>query len=124
MPTHSRLVVTSAVLLATEVYSSEVIQVAKCSARKKPAPQVSRPWRRLRARSTWPDCQSASGVMISAASPEAQGGDGQRRQAIALRQARQNGAEGNRQQPDAEDDKRQPARWGFALFHASAASAG
>ncbi len=69
MPTQSRLVVTSAVLLATEVYSSEVIQVAKCSARKKPAPQVSRPCRRLSARSTWPDCQEAIGVMISAASP-------------------------------------------------------
>jgi hypothetical protein len=43
MPIHSRLVVTSAVLLATEVYSSELIQVAKCSARKNPAPQAAGP---------------------------------------------------------------------------------
>jgi hypothetical protein len=34
-PIHRRLLVTSAVLLATEVHSSEVIQVAKCRARKK-----------------------------------------------------------------------------------------
>jgi hypothetical protein len=43
--------------------------------------------------------------MIKRRQSQAQGGDGQGRQAIALRQPRQNGAEGNRQQPDAEDDK-------------------
>ena len=45
MPIHSRLVVTSAVLLATDVYSSELIQVVKCSVRKRPAPPVSSPYR-------------------------------------------------------------------------------
>ena len=59
MPIDSRLVVTRAVLLATEVYSSEVMQVAKCSARKKPAPQVSSSCRRLSERSVCPGCLRA-----------------------------------------------------------------
>jgi hypothetical protein len=61
MPIHSRLVVTSAVLLATEVYSSEVIQVAKCSARKKPAPQVSRACRGSAYAASGPTARGRSG---------------------------------------------------------------
>ncbi len=71
-PIHSGLVVTSAVLEATEVYSSELIQVAKCSARKKPAASAMPICLRVRRASSWRDCRKATGVMISAAKPSRQ----------------------------------------------------
>ena len=71
-PIHKGLVVTSAVLDATEVYSSELIQVAKCSARKKPAASAIATCRRVSRASSWRDCSSATGVMMSAAKPSRQ----------------------------------------------------
>ena len=52
MATHRGVVATSAAELATVVYSSEVIQVAKCTARKAPESSASSHWRRVRAASS------------------------------------------------------------------------
>ena len=71
-PIHNGLVVISAVLEATEVYSSEVIQVAKCSARKKPAVSAITSCRRVSRVSSWRACSSATGVMMRAAKPSRQ----------------------------------------------------
>ena len=61
------LVVTRATLLATLVYSSEEIQVAKCSARNAPAALAKRQSPRVRARSSAPLLARAKGRRISAA---------------------------------------------------------
>ena len=65
--THSGVVVTSTTELATVVYSSEVIQVAKWTARNSPESSASPRVRRVRARSSgrW-RCQT-SGASTSAA---------------------------------------------------------
>ena len=62
------LVVTSTVLLATEVYASELIQVAKCAASRQPASNARRRSRRDKPRISLPTRASASGVSSSAAS--------------------------------------------------------
>ena len=68
-PIHNKLVVTSAVLLATEVYSSELIQLAKRKARKKPAPKASMICWLVSRLKAYRDCQSATGVTRTAANP-------------------------------------------------------
>ena len=81
MPIQSGLVVTSEADEATEVYSSEVIQVPKCAARHRPAASASPSWRRVSSGpAPWrrkvparpSQGSSTSGVTSSAASPSRQ----------------------------------------------------
>jgi len=68
-PTHKGLVVTNAVLLATEVYSSELIQDQKCTARKAPEIRANATSRRLRLDSSERERSSPMGRSRSDAIP-------------------------------------------------------
>jgi len=68
-PTQSGLVVTSAALLATDVYSSEEIHVQKCMARNIPDSRHRPSSRRPSSMISRPALSQAKGARIAAASP-------------------------------------------------------
>ncbi len=68
-PTQSGFVVTSAALLATDVYSSEEIQVQKCMARNSPDSRHRPRSRRHSRMISRPALSQAKGARIAAASP-------------------------------------------------------